>query len=123
MNIDIAAIVNLVCVAGSIIYFVAKLEATTRTNKEFYEKSMQNLHDNLDNKFVFLEKNIDEKFNGVSERFYGIRADINRLEHKQEESNKIKERLAVAEQAIKDITHKLAMNKTIDVYESVRQAK
>ena len=43
---------------------------------------------------------MDEKFNGVSERFHGIKSDINRLEHKQEESNKIKERLAVAEQAI-----------------------
>lgn len=120
-GIDYAAIINLVCVVGSIIYFVAKLDATTRASKEFYEKSLQSLHENLDNKFIYLEKNMDEKFNGVSERFHGIRADINRLEHKQEESNKIKERLAVAEQAIKEITAKLNMNQIIDTYETVHK--
>ena len=115
-GIDAAFILNFVIVAGSIIYFVSKLEATTRANKEFYEQSIRSLHENLDNKFIYLERNIDEKFNGVSERFHGIR-----LEHKQEESNKIKERLAVAEQAIKEITAKLNMNQVIDTYEAVKK--
>ena len=120
-GIDAAFILNFVVVAGSIIYFVSKLEATTRANKEFYEQSIRSLHENLDNKFIYLERNIDEKFNGVSERFHGIKSDISRLEHKQEESNKIKERLAVAEQAIKEITAKLNMNQVIDTYEAVKK--
>ena len=119
-GIDAAFILNFMVVAGSIIYFVTKLEASSKANKEFYERSMQALRENLDNKFAYLEKNMDEKFNGVSERFHGIKSDISRLEHKQEESNKIKERLAVAEQAIKDITTKLNMNQVIDTYETIK---
>ena len=119
-GIDAAFLLNLVVVAGSIIYFVAKLETNSRTNKEFYERSMQALRENLNNKFTYLERNIDEKFNGVSERFHGIKSDISRLEHKQEESNKIKERLAVAEQSIKEISSKLSLNQVIDTYEAVR---
>lgn len=120
-GIDAAFILNFLVVGGSVIYFVAKLDSNSRANKEFYERSMQSLHENLDNKFIYLEKNMDEKFNGVSERFHGIKSDISRLEHKQEESNKIKERLAVAEQAIKEITAKLNMSQTIDIYETVHK--
>lgn len=119
-GIDAAFIFNLIVVGSSIVYFVAKLESNSRANKEFYERSMQALRENLNNKFTYLEKNIDEKFNGVSERFHGIKSDISRLEHKQEESNKIKERLAVAEQAIKEITAKLNMNQVMDTYETIR---
>ena len=119
-GIDAAFLLNLVVVAGSIIYFVAKLETNSRVNKEFYERSMQALRENLNNKFSYLEKNMDEKFNGVNERFHGIKSDISRLEHKQEESNKIKERLAVAEQAIKEISAKLNMSQIMDTYEAVR---
>lgn len=120
LGIDAAFILNLVIVLSSIIFFVARLEATSKANKEFYERSLQALRENLNNKFSYLEKNMDEKFNGVSERFHGIKSDINRLEHKQEESNKIKERLAVAEQAIKDITIKLNMNQVLDTYEVIK---
>lgn len=119
-GIDAAFILNFAVVAGSIIYFVAKLESNSRANKEFYERSMQALRENLNNKFTYLEKNIDEKFNGVSERFHGIKSDISRLEHKQEESNKIKERLAVAEQGIKEISSKLNLNQVMDTYETVK---
>lgn len=119
-GIDAAFILNFAVVAGSIIYFVAKLESNSRANKEFYERSMQALRENLNNKFTYLEKNIDEKFNGVSERFHGIKSDISRLEHKQEESNKIKERLAVAEQGIKEISAKLNLSQVMDTYETVK---
>lgn len=120
IGIDAAFILNIVILAGSIIYFVAKLEATSKANKEFYERSIAALRENLNNKFAYLEKTIDEKFHGVSERFHGITVDINRLEHKQEESNKIKERLAVAEQAVKDVTTKLSMNQIVDTYEAIK---
>ena len=119
-GIDAAFILNFAVVAGSIIYFVAKLESNSRANKEFYERSMQALRENLNNKFTYLEKNIDEKFNGVSERFHSIKSDISRLEHKQEESNKIKERLAVAEQGIKEISAKLNLSQVMDTYETVK---
>ena len=121
-GIDAAFVLNFAVVAGSIVYFVSKLESNAKSNKEFYTQSMRSLQENLDNKFIYLEKNMVEKFNGVSERFHGIKSDISRLEHKQEESNKIKERLAVAEQAIKEITAKLNMNKVVDTYEAVNKA-
>ena len=119
-GIDAAFVLNLLVVGGCIIYFVARLESTSKSNKEFFERSIYSLRENLNNKFSFLEKNMDEKFNGVSERFHGIKSDINRLEHKQEESNKIKERLAVAEQAIKEISNKLQMNQMLDTYEAIK---
>ena len=119
-GIDAAFVLNLLVVGGSIIYFVARLESASKSNKEFFFFFIYSLRENLNNKFSFLEKNMDEKFNGVSERFHGIKSDINRLEHKQEESNKIKERLAVAEQAIKEISNKLQMNQMLDTYEAIK---
>lgn len=119
-GVDAAFVLNLLVVGGSIIYFVARLESTSKSNKEFFERSISALSENLNNKFTFLEKNMDEKFNGVSERFHGIKSDISRLEHKQEESNKIKERLAVAEQAIKEISNKLNMSQMLDTYEVIK---
>lgn len=119
-GVDATFILNLLVVGGSIVYFVAKLESTSKTNKEFFERSIQALRENIGNKFLYLEKNMDEKFNGVNERFHGIKSDINRLEHKQEESNRIKERLAVAEQAIKEISNKLNLNQVLDTYEVIK---
>ena len=46
-SVDAAFILNFVVVAGSIIYFVSKLEANTRANKEFYEQVNQQKEQSL----------------------------------------------------------------------------
>lgn len=102
-NLDWNAIIQLVVLVGSIIFFMGKLDSTTKANHKFYESCIDNLHEILNGKFNGLENTMNEKFNGVSERFHSIKHDISRLEHKQEESNRIKERLAVAEQKLSDL--------------------
>ena len=101
MNLDINVIINLVCVIVSVCFFLAKLDALTKANKQFYETAIENLHNNISEKFAFLESNIAEKFYVVDERFNNITDHIKMLEKKQEESNKIKERLAIIEHTIK----------------------
>lgn len=102
-NIDWNLVIQLILVMGSVIFFIAKLDTTTRANQAFYEQCITNLRDIIDSKFSALEITMNEKFNGVSERFHGIKHDISRLEHKQEESNRIKERLAVVESHVNDL--------------------
>lgn len=102
-QMDINSIIQILVLLGSIIFFMAKLDATTKINRQFYEKCLENLHEVIDGKFTAFESMMNEKFNGVSERFHGIKHDISRLEHKQEESNRIKERLAIVESQVHEL--------------------
>lgn len=95
--------IQLALVMGSIIFFIAKLDTTSKSNQAFYNQCIDNLREVIDGKFTALENTMNEKFNGVSERFHGIKHDISRLEHKQEESNRIKERLAIVESHVNEI--------------------
>ena len=101
MNLDLNAYINLACVVVSVCFFVAKLDAMTKSNRQFYETTIANLHENINAKFAYLEGNITEKFRVVDERFTNITDHVHRLERKQEESNQIKERLAVVEHMLK----------------------
>ena len=101
MNLDINVIINLACVLGSVCYFIARLDAMTKANRQFYEATISNLHDNISQKFKYLESNITEKFRVVDERFSNITEHVNRLERKQEESNRVKERLAIVEHTMR----------------------
>lgn len=71
-------------VAASV-YFVTKLESNTENNKVFFISEMSHLK---------------EFFN---EKIAAVTKDITRLEKKQEESNQIKERLAVQESRTKSL--------------------
>ena len=101
MNLDINVLLNLGCVIASICFFVAKLDAMTKANREFYETTIASLHENISQKFAYLEGTIQEKFKVVDARFNNVAEHVDRLEKKQEESNKIKERLAIMEHTIK----------------------
>ena len=101
MNIDINVLINLACIIVSICFFIAKLDAMTKANRQFYETTIANLHENISQKFAYLEGNITEKFRVVDERFSNITDHVNRLEVKQTESNKIKERLAIMEHTVR----------------------
>ncbi len=106
MNLDINVIINLVCVIVSVCFFLAKLDALTKANKQFYETAIENLHNNISEKFAFLESNIAEKFHVVDERFNNITDHIKMLEKKQEESNRVRERLVVVEHTIRALLDK-----------------
>lgn len=100
MNFDVNVLINLACVIASICFFIAKLDAMTKVNRQFYETTIANLHENISQKFAYLESNITEKFCTVDEKFANITDHINRLERKQEESNHIRERLAIVEHTV-----------------------
>ena len=106
MNIDINVLINLACIIVSICFFIAKLDAMTKANRQFYETTIANLHENISQKFAYLEGNITEKFRVVDERFSNITDHVNRLERKQEESNRVRERLAVMEHTVKALIEK-----------------
>ena len=106
MNIDINVLINLACIIISICFFIAKLDAMTKANRQFYETTIANLHENISQKFAYLEGNITEKFRVVDERFANITDHVNRLERKQEESNRVRERLAVMEHTVEALIEK-----------------
>ena len=70
---------------GGIAFFASKLEATSRANKELLNTELKHVINIME----LNHRNLSE--------------DISRLEKKQEESNKIKERLAMQEVLTADI--------------------
>lgn len=114
MMLDIPTLINLLCVVASIIFFIAKLDANTKSNHEFYKKAMDTLQENIESKFKYFESNMNEKFYGINEKFSSMKNDINRLERKQEESNKIKERLAIVEHTLKEVSSCLRVKVNVD---------
>lgn len=120
MNLDINVLINLACAIASICFFIAKLDAMTKANREFYETTIANLHENISQKFAYLEGNITEKFRVVDERFANITDHVNRLERKQEESNKIKERLAIMEHTVRMLMDTKDLGKVLDSLNSTK---
>lgn len=120
MNIDINVLINLACIIVSICFFIAKLDAMTKANREFYETTIANLHENISQKFAYLEGNITEKFRVVDERFANITDHVNRLEVKQTESNKIKERLAIMEHTVRMLMNNKDFGKILDSFNSTK---
>ena len=120
MNIDINVLINLACIIVSICFFIAKLDAMTKANREFYETTIANLHENISQKFAYLEGNITEKFRVVDERFANITDHVNRLEVKQTESNKIKERLAIMEHTVRMLMNSKDPGKILDSFNSTK---
>ena len=120
MNIDINVLINLACIIVSICFFIAKLDAMTKANRQFYETTIANLHENISQKFAYLEGNITEKFRVVDERFSNITDHVNRLEVKQTESNKIKERLAIMEHTVRMLMNNKDFGKILDSFNSTK---
>jgi hypothetical protein len=120
MNLDINVLLNLACVIASICFFIAKLDAMTKANRQFYESTIANLHENISQKFAYLEGNITEKFRVVDERFANVTDHVNRLEIKQMESNKIKERLAIMEHTVRMLMNGNDLGKVLDSFNSTK---
>lgn len=114
MNLDINVLINLACVIASVCFFIAKLDAMTKANRQFYETTIANLHENISQKFAYLEGNIAEKFRVVDERFANVTDHVNRLERKQEESNRVKERLAIMEHTVRMLMENKDLGRVLD---------
>lgn len=78
-------LVELLVFIGGIIFFVARLEGATRINKEIISSELSHV-------LKLMEVN-----------HQNLKDDISRLEKKQEESNKIKERLATQEALVAEM--------------------
>lgn len=120
MNVDYNVLINLGCVITSICFFLAKLDAMTKSNRNFYETTIANLHENISEKFAYLEGNITEKFRVVDERFANVTDHVHRLEKKQEESNRIKERLAIVEHTVKTFLDTKGISNIINTLNSTK---
>ena len=95
----------------------------TKANRQFYETTIASLHENINEKFDFLEGNIAEKFRVVDERFVNMASHVDRLERKQEESNRIKERLAILEYTMKMLMESKDYGSIIDSFDSLKSDK
>ena len=82
--------IELLMFIAAIIFFAARLEENSKANKQLLESEIKHV-------VAIMELNHNN-----------LRDDIGRLEKKQEESNKIKERLAMQEVLTKDIQAILA---------------
>lgn len=120
MNLDINVLINLACVIASVCFFIAKLDAMTKANREFYETTIASLHENISQKFSYLEGTIQEKFKVVDERFKNITEDVKRLEQKQLESNKIRERLAIIEHTVKMLMNGKGLGEVLESFNTVK---
>lgn len=77
--------VELLIFIGSIIFFVARLDDNAKANKEIINQEISHI-------IKLMEVN-----------YQNIKEDISKLERKQEQSNRIKERLAMQEALVADI--------------------
>lgn len=110
-----ANLVSVITVGASVVYFISKLESSTKNNMNFFKAEISHLtdiirlnHENLQSEIKRMkEKNEDDLKN--------IKENIGRLERKQEESNRIKERLSIAEVSLKSLHKRLDIEPTIQL--------
>lgn len=78
-------LVDVLLFLGGIVFFVAKLEASTKASRDLFNNELNHITKMME---------LNHK---------NLREDISRLERKQEESNRIKERLAMQEVMVADL--------------------
>ena len=102
-----ANLVSIITVGASVIYFISKLESSTKSNKEFFKAEIQHLTDIVRLNHENLKGEIQRLKEKQTEDNKALKEDICRLETKQAESNKVKERLAIAESSLKSLHKRL----------------
>jgi len=110
-------IIFIITSIASAVYFVTKVESSNNSNKEFFAATVCHLKETMQLSEKNSKENINQEINHLKEyfncQFCDVKEDIGRLEHKQEESNKVKERIVVLEQSSK------SFHKRQDNYESI----
>jgi cell shape-determining protein MreC len=97
MIIETSTALNVICVISSAILFLTRLDATTKSNRQFFENSLTSLQTEMTHKFEYLEGSIKERFQFMEERFNALKYDISRLEKKQEETKILANKIAELE--------------------------
>lgn len=101
----------------SAVYFVTKVESSNKANKEFFTATVSHLKESMQLSEKNGKENISQEISHLKEFFdcklCDVKEDIGRLERKQEESNKVKERIVVLEQSSK------SFHKRQDNYERI----
>lgn len=106
ISLGLDEVLNFTCVIAASIFFISRLEASQKNNKDWFTLTINRLQDNIENKFKFLESSINAKFECVDEKFASMKEDIDDLRLKQEEANKVKERLAFVEHTLEEAAYK-----------------
>ena len=89
ITLEYGVLLNIILTIASMVFFIAKLDATTKMYKEVFTLELRHVRE-------ILESNKQD-----------VKSDIERLEQKQNESNNIKERLALAENSLKSLHHRI----------------
>ena len=117
-NFDIQALVELAAWIGTLIYVVAQMKSDTRRNKESIEdlkKLIEKNNQETRNMFQSYKENQKESLSREIAHLKDLielnareqREDIKRLQSAQAESNRVKERLAIAEASLKSLHKRL----------------
>lgn len=112
-------------IAGGI-YIIARLEATNKANKEAIDSLTELIKQNMKDTKDLLQMNKEQQKDALSREITHLkdlinlnnnemRADIQRLDASQRASNLIKERLAIAENSLKSLHHRLDVEPPINL--------
>lgn len=104
-------------IAGGI-YLVAKIDATNKANKESIDALTELIKKNMQDTKELLQLNKEQQRESLAREIAHLkdlininnnetRADIQRLESEQKAANRVKERLAIAENSLKSLHHRL----------------
>lgn len=112
-------------IAGGI-YLVAKIDSTNKSNKEAIDSLAELIKQNMQDTKDLLAMNKEQQRESLRTEIAHIkdlmrisndetRGDLKRLEEAQRASNQIKERLAIAENSLKSLHHRLDIDPPINV--------
>ena len=107
-------------------FLVARIESTTKSNREAIESLANLIRQNMQDTKDLLELNKEQQRESLSREISHLkdlisinnnemRADIQRLDLSQRESNRIRERLAVTESSVKSLHKRLDIEPPINL--------
>lgn len=116
--ISIATGLEILCMVAGGAYLVSRIETTTKANKGATEQLAEIIKQNMKDMKDLLQLNKEQQRDVLNREISHIkdliamsntemREDIKRLEAAQKSSNMIKERLAIAENSLKSLHHRL----------------
>ena len=124
--ITIEAGLEIIGVIAGGIFLVARIEATTKANREAIDSLASLIKQNMQDTKDLLALNKDQQREALAREINHIkdlinlnnnetREDLKRLEASQRESNRVKERLAIAENSLKSLHHRMDIDPPINL--------
>ena len=124
--ITIEAGLEIIGIIAGGIFLVARIEATTKANREAINSLASLIKQNMQDTKDLLALNKDQQREALAREINHIkdlinlnnnetREDLKRLEASQRESNRVKERLAIAENSLKSLHHRMDIDPPINL--------